>query len=90
MAAALLTLINAVYGIFVLPESLKPENRTTSFNWRRANPLGSLRLLQSHHELLPLAAVNFLNQLANMMWPSVFVLYTGYRYHWTPAFTGFS
>jgi DHA1 family tetracycline resistance protein-like MFS transporter len=88
MAAAALTLLNAIYGILVLPESLKPEHRTQSFNWIRANPLGSLRLLQSHHELLPLAAVNFLNQLANMVWPSVFVLYTGYRYNWTPGFTG--
>ncbi len=89
MAAAVLTLINAVYGMLVLPESLPLNRRTTAFDFRRANPLGSLRLLRSHHELLPLAAVNFLNQLANMVWPSVFVLYTGYRYHWTPAFTGF-
>jgi DHA1 family tetracycline resistance protein-like MFS transporter len=88
MVAAGFTLLNALYGLLVLPESLDPKNRTTHFNWRRANPLGSLRLLQSHHELLPLAGVNFLNQLANMVWPSVFVLYTGYRYHWTPAFTG--
>jgi DHA1 family tetracycline resistance protein-like MFS transporter len=88
MAAAALTLVNAVYGIVVLPESLAPENRTTAFNWRRANPLGSLRLLRSHHELLPLATVGFLNQLANMVWPSVFVLYTSYRYHWTPGLTG--
>jgi DHA1 family tetracycline resistance protein-like MFS transporter len=39
--------------------------------------------------LLPLAGVGFLNQLANMVWPSVFVLYTGYRYHWTTGITGF-
>jgi DHA1 family tetracycline resistance protein-like MFS transporter len=89
MVAALLTLINVLYGLFVLPESLAPSNRTATFHWRRANPLGSLRLLRSHHELLPLAAVGFLFQLANMVWPSVFVLYTSYRYHWTPAGTGF-
>ena len=89
MAAAALTLINAVYGLLVLPESLKKELRTTSFDPRRANPLGSLKLLRSHHELLPLASVGFLNQLAQMVWPSIFVLYTGYRYHWTPMFTGF-
>ena len=89
MAAAALTLINAVYGLLVLPESLKKELRTSSFQLSRANPLGSLKLLRSHHELLPLASVGFLNQLAQMVWPTIFVLYTGYRYHWTPMFTGF-
>jgi len=89
MAAAALTLLNALYGLIVLPESLPESRRASSFHWRRANPLGSLTLLRSHHELLPLAGVNFLFQLANMVWPSSFVLYTGYRYHWTPAITGF-
>ncbi|HEX4302075.1 MAG TPA: TCR/Tet family MFS transporter [Rhizomicrobium sp.] len=88
MAAAVLTLVNALYGLIVVPESLPPSRRTAAFHWRRANPLGALRLLRSHHELLPLAAVGFLNQLANMVWPSVFVLYAGYRFHWTPGFTG--
>jgi len=88
LAAAALTLVNALYGLFVVPESLPQERRTTHFHLRRANPLGSLRLLRSHHELLPLAAVGFLNQLANMVWPSVFVLYAGYRFHWTPGLTG--
>jgi MFS transporter, DHA1 family, tetracycline resistance protein len=88
MAAAGLSLLNALYGLIVLPESLPLDKRTTTFDWRRANPLGSLRLLRSHHELLPLATVGFLNQLANMMWPSVFVLYAGYRYHWDTMTTG--
>jgi DHA1 family tetracycline resistance protein-like MFS transporter len=88
LVAAGLTLINAVYGFFVVPESLPPAKRTTGLHWRRANPLGSLRLLRSHHELLPLASVGFLNQLANMVWPSVFVLYAGYRFGWTPGLTG--
>jgi DHA1 family tetracycline resistance protein-like MFS transporter len=88
MVAAGVTLLNVLYGIFVLPESLAPSLRAKLFSWRRANPLGSLRLLNSHHELLPLASVGFLIQLANMMWPSVFVLYTAYRYHWTPGETG--
>lgn len=88
IAAAALTLVNALYGFFVVPESLPPARRTIAFHWARANPLGSLRLLRSHHELLPLASVSFLNQLANMVWPSVFVLYSGYRFHWSPGTTG--
>src|SRR5262245_49717009 len=46
-AAAGLTLANALYGVFVLPESL-PRERRARFEWRRANPIGSLRLLATH------------------------------------------
>jgi MFS transporter, DHA1 family, tetracycline resistance protein len=85
--AAALTLLNALYGLFILPESLPPERRQP-FSWKRANPLGSLRLLRSHHELLSLASVNFLYYLAHQVLPSVFVLYAGYRYGWTATTVG--
>ncbi|MBV9418138.1 MAG: MFS transporter, partial [Alphaproteobacteria bacterium] len=49
LVAAALTLVNVLYGFFVVPESLPESRRATSFHWRRANPLGSLRLLRSHH-----------------------------------------
>ena len=54
--AAALSLLNACYGFFVLPESLPRENRA-AFSWKRANPVGSLVLLRSHHDLFGLAAV---------------------------------
>ncbi|WP_332700912.1 TCR/Tet family MFS transporter [Devosia sp.] len=88
LAAAALTLVNVIYGAFVLPESLPPERRVARFDWRKANPIGSLNLLRSHHELFGLAGIHFLNQLAQMVWPSVFVLYTSYRYDWSPVVTG--
>ena len=87
-AAAGLCLVNAVYGLFVLPESLPVERRATSLPWRRANPLGSLVFLKEHGELLGLASVSFLNQLAQVVLPTIFVLYTGYRYGWTPKILG--
>ena len=80
-AAAVLTLINASYGVFILPESLPPEKRRP-FSWARANPLGALQLLRSHPELLGLASVNFLYYLSHQVLQSVFVLYAGYRYGW--------
>jgi DHA1 family tetracycline resistance protein-like MFS transporter len=40
MAAAGLTMVNWLYGFFILPESLKPENRR-KFDWSRANPVGT-------------------------------------------------
>ena len=88
MAAAALTLANALYGVLILPESLPPERRAARFALARANPLGSLGLLRSRPGLSSLAGVHFLNQLATMVWPSVFVLYTGYRYGWTPGIVG--
>lgn len=86
--AAGLTTINWLYGFFVLPESLPPEKRVTKFDWKRANPVGSLVFLRSHADLLGLATVGFLFQLAHTVLPAIFVLYTGYRYGWTPGFMG--
>lgn len=86
---AVLGLLGACYGFFLLPESL-PRERRSSFEWRRANPLGALKLLRSHHELFGLASVGFLFQLAHHVLPSVFVLYTSYRYGWSTGTTGFT
>lgn len=88
MAASALTLVNALYGYFVVPESLPPERRIERFDILKANPLGSLALLRSHHELFGLAGIYFLNQLAQGIWPAIFVFYTGFRYGWTPSKTG--
>jgi DHA1 family tetracycline resistance protein-like MFS transporter len=88
MLAAGLCLVNAVYGLLVLPESLPPERRTARVNWRRANPLGSLMFLLERGQLASLALVGFLFQLGFTVLPTIFVLYTGYRYHWTPGILG--
>ncbi len=85
--SAALCLTNALYGLFVLPESLPPERRSR-FSWARANPIGSLRLLRSHPELFALACVTFLYYVAHEVLPSTFVLYTTYRYDWTPRTVG--
>jgi len=85
--AAVLTLLNATYGLFVLPESLPPERRA-SFEWKKANPVGSLKLLRSHPELLGLAGVTALYFLAHQALQSVFVLYTSFRYGWNERMVG--
>lgn len=88
--AAGCSLLNALYGRFVLPESLPVEKRQKQFNWKRANPVGALVLLRSHKELLGLAIVNFLEYLAHEIYPTVFVLYVIYRYHWGQDTIGYS
>jgi DHA1 family tetracycline resistance protein-like MFS transporter len=90
LAAAALTFANVLYGLFVLPESLPPERRAKRYDWSRANPLGSLRLLRSRPGLLGLAGVGFLFQLSHMVLPTIFVLYTTFRYQWSPAILGAS
>jgi DHA1 family tetracycline resistance protein-like MFS transporter len=85
--AAGLTLTNAAYGLFVLPESL-PPGRRARFAWRRASPVGSLRLLRSHRELLGLAGVVFLSAIAHDALPSTTVLYTHHRYGWEDRAVG--
>ena len=60
-----------------------------AFSWRRANPLGALKLLRSHRELFGLASVNFLGMLAHAVLPIVSVLYLFYRYGWDERAVGF-
>lgn len=79
--AAALSGIAFLYGLIILPESLKPENRM-KFSWARANPFGAMKLLASHPELTGLAVVNFLLYFAHHVFSAVFVLYAGYRYGW--------
>jgi DHA1 family tetracycline resistance protein-like MFS transporter len=84
------SLINFCYGVFVLPESLPPEKRQTSLQWRNANPVGALRLLRSHAELLGLATVNFLGYVVHEIYVTVYVLYVIYRFEWNPRMIGIS
>ena len=79
--AAALSLANALYGLFVLPESLPREHRL-EFSWRRANPIGALVLLRRHPELFGLAGVSFVSTLAQVSLPSTIVFYATHRYGW--------
>ncbi len=85
--AASLSLANAAYGFFILPESLPPERRAP-FQWKRANVIGSFRMLRSRPRLLALGSASFLSMLAHDSAPTTFVLYSQYRYHWTEKTIG--
>jgi MFS transporter, DHA1 family, tetracycline resistance protein len=88
-AAAILSLANFLYGLFVLPESLPQEKRAKSA-WHMANPLGALTLLRSNAELSGLSMVVFLYYLAHQSLQNVWVLYTEYRYGWNTRSVGIS
>ena len=87
--AAGLCFLNGLYGVFVVPESLKPENRSP-FHFHAANPVGAFRLYQSRPGLLALAGVTFLFYLAHQVLQSTWVPYASFRYHWSTAMMGVS
>ena len=80
--AAGLALLNFLYGVFVLPESLPKERRTAKFDWSHANPVGSMVLLKRYPQVFGLAAVVLIANLAHYVYPSVFVLFAEYQYRW--------
>ena len=88
--AAGLSLINFGYGYFVLPESLPKERRTARVDWRHANPFGAVALLRRYPQVLGLAAVFFLINLAQFSLNSTYVLYTDFRFGWGPQAVGYT
>ncbi len=89
LVAAGMTLLNWLYGMFVLPESLPMEHRR-AFTWARSNLIGSLVALRRYPLVWSLAGTYFLVNVAQFSLQSIWVLYTGYRYHWNVRQTGLS
>jgi DHA1 family tetracycline resistance protein-like MFS transporter len=86
-ASAFMALANVCWGLFVLPESL-PKEKRVPFSWKNANPLGALMLLRIHPMLVRLAGCYFLMILAELVLPSMVVLYVHYRYSWDTRTVG--
>ncbi len=81
--------LNWLYGYFVLPESLQPENRR-EFSWKRANPVGALLALKRFPAVLGLVECYFIMTLAQVMLQTTWALYTEKRYGWNPLHIGLS
>jgi DHA1 family tetracycline resistance protein-like MFS transporter len=88
--AAGLSLLNGMYGLFVLPESLKHEHRQHKINWKRANPVGSLSLFTRVKGLLPLAGLLTLGYIAQQSLMSTYMIYVYTRYSWSVRTGGLS
>ena len=88
-AAAALALLNFLFGLFVFPETHKPENRR-AFSWRRANPLGALIALRGHKGVLPVAFASFWWNLASMIYPTTWAYFAIAAFGWTPGLIGAS
>jgi DHA1 family tetracycline resistance protein-like MFS transporter len=88
-AAAILCLLNWLYGYFVLPESLSLEHRR-AFDWKRANPLGSLRLFQRYKVVGGLAFSFFLIYLAAFAVQANWNFFTIHVFGWSEKMVGIS
>lgn len=88
-AAAGLSLLNWLYGYFVLPESLKPEHRRR-FEWKRSNPIGSLQRLRKYPVVAGLIESLTFLYIAAYAVQSTWTYFTMERFNWTSATVGLS
>ncbi len=89
LVAGLLCFADLVFGFFVLPESLDEAHRK-AFSWSRANPAGALRQIGRYTSVLGLIAIFMLATFANRVAEMTWVLFTSYRFHWSPTEIGIS
>ena len=86
-ASAAIGVAVALYGFFILPESL-PVERRTPFNVRRANPWGSFRFLAERPQILGLVIVLTMMFIASQCLPTTLPLFTANRFGWSTAIVG--
>ncbi len=88
-AAAILCMINFLYGYFILPESLSKENRR-EFDIKRANPIGAFKNLKKHPDLIGLLLATFILYVASHAVQSNWSYYTMYKFNWDEKMVGIS
>jgi len=89
IGAAILSLINWLYGFFVLPESLAKENRRR-FEWKRANPVGSLKMLNKYPVIAGLVLSITLIYIASHSVQTTWSYITIEKFGWSPTMIGYS
>lgn len=87
--AAALSFLNLIYGYFVLPESLKPENRR-SIEFKRLIPGKALKHLSKYPLIIGLAFSYFLVYVAGQSVQSTWTFYTQFKYGWDTGDVGLS
>ncbi len=88
-ASAGLAMVNFLYGYFILPESLKVENRRP-FEWKRANPIGALKNLRRYPVILGLSASLICVYIAAHANQSTWAYITMEKFQWDERMVGIS
>ena len=86
-AAAGISFLNFLFGYFVLPETLKPDQRRR-FEWARANPLGTFKVFSNYHGVLPLCAVLFIYFFATAVYPAIWPFWGIAKFGWSAIMIG--
>lgn len=89
LIAAGLTFLNVIYGFFVLPESLVPEKRR-EIDFKRANPIGSLKLIRKYPIVAGLMVSFFLVYMASQGVQTTWTYFTMFKFEWDEAMVGYS
>ncbi len=85
--AACISLANFVFGYFVLPETL-PREKRRSFDWARANPLGTLKIFRQYKQVLPLCALLGLYFFATAVYPAIWPFWATAKFGWGSTLIG--
>ncbi len=85
--AAAISLMNFVFGYFILPETLSPANRR-AFSWSRANPLGTLRIFRQYKQVMPLCILLALYFFATSVYPAIWPFWATAKFGWGPKLIG--
>ncbi len=88
-AAAILCMINFLYGFFILPESLAKENRR-EFDWKKANPISAILNLKKHPTLIGLMVSIFILNIGSNAVQSNWSYFTIYKFGWNEKMVGIS
>ncbi|HOY07619.1 MAG TPA: TCR/Tet family MFS transporter [Saprospiraceae bacterium] len=89
LAAAALALLNWLYGLLILPESLDPENRR-AFSWKRANPVGTLLQLRKYPVIIGMVGSLVLLYIAAQAVQGAWSYYTMEKFQWDERMVGIS
>ena len=89
VAAAIVSGLNMLFGLFVVRESLTPENRRP-FEWRRANPFGSFKHVGKLPGLGRYLTIYMIHEFAFTVYPVIWAYFTIARFGWTPGQVGLS
>lgn len=89
LLASFLTLGNFFFGLFILPESL-PESKRRKVEFARMNPFKSIGKILFKSPLMIFIWMYLLINLGGQSHPSIWTLYTQYKFHWSSLQVGLS
>jgi MFS transporter, DHA1 family, tetracycline resistance protein len=82
VAAGILSLLNFLYGLLFVPESLKKENRR-AFDWKRANPLGTFINLRRYPHIIGLVLGLLILFIAGKTIETIWGYYNILKFNWS-------